>query len=375
MYKIIADKLFNGEKTLEDRVILFDEKGIHHIGSDVKEMVKETFRAKFLTPGFIDLISGIGLKEESLGKVEGNDLDEATNPQTPELMALDGINPYDEAFPKAVRGGVTKSLVLPGISNSIGGRGSVIFNFGNNILEMLIKSPFGMRFSVNTEPKETYMKQKKMPVTRMGNAYLIRDALFKAQEYKKNKKKFSLFEESLQGVLDKKDKAFFSSFRADDITTSLRISDEFKLDTVIAYGFEGDLVIDEIKKRNVPVAFGPIILAKEKPELRHLSPQVPVKLIEGGITVALVSGHPYYPAEFLRLQVGLLIREGVGRDRALKTITSVPATILGVEEFGRVKEGSKCDLVLFNGVPWETKSQVEKVFIKGKEAYSRRLPM
>lgn len=290
-------------------------------------------------------------------------------------MVLDGINPYDEAFPKAVRGGVTKSLVLPGISNSIGGRGSVIFNFGNNILEMLIKSPFGMRFSVNTEPKETYMKQKKMPVTRMGNAYLIRDALFKAQEYKKNKKKFSLFEESLQGVLDKKDKAFFSSFRADDITTSLRISDEFKLDTVIAHGFEGDLVIDEIKKRNVPVAFGPIILAKETPELRHLSVQVPAKLIEGGVTVALVSGHPYYPAEFLRLQVGLLIREGVERDRALKTITSVPATILGVEEFGRVKEGSKCDLVLFNGVPWETKSQVEKVFIKGKEAYSRRLPM
>jgi len=103
--------------------------------------------------------------------------------------------------------------------------------------------------------------------------------------------------------------------------------------------------------------------------------QVPAKLIEGGITVALVSGHPYYPAEFLRLQVGLLIREGVERDRALKTITSVPATILGVEEFGRVKEGSKCDLVLFNGVHWETKSQVEKVFIKGKEAYSRRLPM
>jgi len=375
MYKIIADKLFDGEQIFEDKVLFFDEKGIHHLGSDVKEKVKETFRTKFVTPGFIDLASGVGLKEESLGKIEGNDLDEATNPQTPELIALDGINPYDDAFPKLLRGGVTRSLVLPGISNSIGGRGSVIFNFGDNIFEMLIKSPFGMRLSLNTEPKGTYMKQKKMPTTRMGNAYLIRDALFKAREYKKNKKKFSLFEESLQAVLDGKDKAFFSSFRADDIVTSLRISDEFKLDAVVVFGFESDLVIDEIKKRNIPVAFGPVILPRETPELRHLSEEVPVKLINGGITVALISGHPLFPAEFLRLQTGLLIRNGIEADKALATITSIPAKILGMKEFGRIQDGSKCDLVLFDGPPWETKSQVEKVFIKGKEAYSRRQPM
>jgi imidazolonepropionase-like amidohydrolase len=372
MYKIIAENVFDGNKTLKDRVILFDEKGIHHIGSDINEKVKETFKVKFVTPGFIDLASGIGLREESLGRVEGVDLNEETNPQTPELVALDGINPYDEAFPKSVRGGVTKSLILPGISNSIGGRGSLIFNFGGNILEMLIKSPFGVRFSINNMPKAVYIGQKKMPMTRMGNAYLIREALFKAKEYRKNKKKFSLFEESLLPILEGKDKAFFSSFRADDIVTGLRISDEFKLDTIITYGFESDLVMDKIKKRKTPVAFGPLILARDSTELRHLSPEVPVNLIENGIETALISGHPPFPAEFLRLQVGLLIREGLNSDKALTTITSVPAKILGMENFGRLKDGSKCDLVLFDGEPWETKSQVEKVFIKGKEVYNHK---
>jgi imidazolonepropionase-like amidohydrolase len=375
MYKIFADKLFDGERIFESRVILFDEKGIHHIGDDVKEKVKETFRAKFVTPGFIDLASGIGLKEESLGKVEGNDLDEATNPQTPELIALDGINPYDEAFSKALRGGVTRSLVLPGISNSIGGRGSVIFNFGDNILEMLIKSPFGMRFSLSNGPKAVYMGQKKMPMTRMGNAYLIREALSKTREYKKNKKKFSLFEESLLSLLDRKDKAFLSSFRADDIMTGLRISDEFGLDSVITHGFESDLLMNEIKERKASVAFGPLILARETTEMRHLSPTVPVKLIENGIETAIISGHPPFPAEFLRLQTGLLIREGLSKEKALATITSVPAKILGMEDLGSIKEGSKLDLVLFDGEPWETKSQIQKVFIKGKEVYSRKQPM
>ncbi len=369
MYKIIAEKLFDGKKILEDRVILFERGKIIHIGEDTKDKVSKTHMAKFVTPGFIDLASGIGLREESLGRIEGVDLNEETNPQTPELVALDGINPYDESFKKSIRGGVTMSLVLAGISNTIGGRGSLIWNVGDNILDMTIKSPFGMRFSLNNEPKFVYMKQKKMPMTRMGNAYLIREALSRAKEYKKSKKKFSLFEESLLPIVSGKDRAFLSSFRADDIMTGLRISDEFELNSVITNGFEADLLIDEIKKRKIPVAFGPIILSRESRELSHLSPEVPVALIENGIETAIISGHPLFPAEFLRIQAGLLIREGLKREKALATITSVPAKILGMESFGSIKEGKDCTLTIFDGDPWETKTQAKKVFINGKEVY------
>lgn len=369
MYKIFAENLFDGEKIHSEVAIIFDGKKIHYIGKDIKEKIKEVLHAKYVTPGFIDLASGIGLKEESLGKIEGNDLDEATNPQTPELLAIDGINPYDDYFMKAIRGGITKSLALPGIANSIGGRGAFIFNFGTNILEMLIRSPLGMRFSLNTAPKQTYMSQKKMPTTRMGNAYMIRDALFKTRDYKKNKKKFSLFEESLLPVLEGKDLAFFSSFRADDIMTGLRITDEFNLKSVITYAFESDLVVNEIKKRKVPVAFGPMILPRETPEVKHLSEEVPATLVEKGVELALISGHPFFPAEFLRLTAGLLIKHGIKESAALKCITSTPARILGNTEAGLLKEGINSDIVVFDGEPWETKSQVKSVFIKGNKVY------
>ncbi len=367
MYKIIAEKIFDGTKIIENAIILFDEKSIKYVGKDNKEKVKNTFKAKFATPGFIDISSGIGLKEESLGRIEGNDLNEEANPITPELLALDGINPYDESFPKTVKGGVTASFVLPGLSNNIGGRGAIIHNSGDTIKDMTIKSPFGMRFSVNSIPKSVYLPQKKMPMTRMGSAYLIREALYKAKEYGgKKKKQFSMQEESLLSVLEGKQKAFFAALRADDIATSIRITKEFNLNTVITFAIESDLVLDIIKENKIPVAFGPVILSRFGRELKHLSPKVPATLIENGVETAIISGHPLYPAEFLRIQLGLIIAEGISTEKALRAVTSAPAKMLGMKKYGVVKKGAMSDLVLFDGDPWETKTAIKNVFINGK---------
>ena len=364
MNKIFAKKLFDGNKILENVTVLFDEKEIKYIGKDSKIKADKTYRAEFVTPGFIDLSSGIGLKEESLGQVEGNDFNEETNPATPELLAMDGINPLDEAFPKAVKGGVLETLVLPGLSNPIGGRGAFIKTSGKTVEGMLVKSPCGMRFSINNAPKTTYGQQKKMPMTRMGNSYIIRNAFYRAKEYAgKKDKKFSLFEESLLPVLNGKEKAFFAAFRSDDIATSIRLSKEFNLKTVITFATEADLVMDLIKDNKIPVAFGPVILSRFDRELRHLSPKVPAALIENNVETAIISGHPFYPAEFLRIQLGLVISEGVKPEKVLKSVTSVPAKILGFKDKGLIKKGAKTSIVVFDGDPWETKTKVKNVFL------------
>ncbi len=365
MKKIRAKKLFDGKKIIENAVILFDEKEIKYVGKDDKEKVKEVFEAEFATPGFIDLSSGIGLKEESLPQTEGDDFNEETNPKTPELLAIDGINPLDEAFPKALRGGITETLVLPGLSNPIGGQGAFIRTAGKTVEEMLIKSPCGMRFSLNGRPKTVYGQQKKMPLTRMGSAYIIRNALYEAKEYggkKKKERKFSLEKESLLKVLKGEEKAFFAAFRADDIATSIRISKEFGLKTVITFGAEADITLKLLKENKIPVAFGPVILPRTDNELKHLSPKVPATLIENGIQTAIISGHPYYPAEFLRIQLGLIIAEGIKPEKVLSSVTSVPAKILGFKDYGILKKGTKPSIVLFDGAPWETKTKVVKVF-------------
>ncbi|MGB9695096.1 MAG: amidohydrolase family protein [Caldisericaceae bacterium] len=366
MYRIIAEKLFDGHKILEDKEVLFDEKGIHYVGEKTEGHAKQEFRAKFLTPGFIDLGSGIGLKEESLGKIEGNDFNETTNPVTSELIALDGINPYDLAFAKAIRGGTLLSLVLPGNANCIGGRGSLIYNNGETVLDMMIKSPVGVKFSINTEPKATYTGQKKMPMTRMGIAYLIRETLYKATEYSKDKKKLSMADEALAPLIKGEDIGFFASFRADDIATSIRIAKEFKIKIAILYGAESNLVKTLLKENKVPVAYGPLMFPRASSELKNLSAAVPAELIEEGIEVALASGHPDFPTQYLRLQAGMLVREGISPEKALSTITSTPAKILGLKNFGTISKGSSPNLVAFDNPPWETKAKTQFVFIKGR---------
>ena len=65
-----------------------------------------------LLPGFIDSHTHIGICEDSLG-FEGDDINEQTDPCTPQLRALDAVNPLDYCFEEAVRAGVTSVVTSP----------------------------------------------------------------------------------------------------------------------------------------------------------------------------------------------------------------------------------------------------------------------
>jgi imidazolonepropionase-like amidohydrolase len=80
---------------------------------------------KWILPGFIDAHCHVGIGEE-IYRYEGDDLNEMTDPLTPELRAIDGINPEDEGFRDARLGGVTAAFTCPGSANVIGGTGVVV---------------------------------------------------------------------------------------------------------------------------------------------------------------------------------------------------------------------------------------------------------
>ena len=73
-----------------------------------------------VTPGLIDAHTHIGMDEEAV-RWEGADCNEMSDPITPQMRAIDGINPRDEAFALALAGGVTLAVTGPGSANVIGG--------------------------------------------------------------------------------------------------------------------------------------------------------------------------------------------------------------------------------------------------------------
>ena len=73
-------------------------------------------RGGHITPGFIDAHCHLGMFGDGVG-IEGDDGNEATDPCTPHLRAVDAVNPLDRCFQEAREAGVTTVLTGPGSAN------------------------------------------------------------------------------------------------------------------------------------------------------------------------------------------------------------------------------------------------------------------
>ena len=106
-------------------------------------------------PGFIDAHCHLGLLEENMG-FEGNDINETSHAVTPHLRAIDGINPMDGGFKKALRAGVTSVLTGPGSANVVGGQFAAIKTCGISVDDMIIKAPAALKVAFGENPKRVY---------------------------------------------------------------------------------------------------------------------------------------------------------------------------------------------------------------------------
>lgn len=323
---------------------------------------------KYLLPGFIDSHNHIGLEEE-IYRIEGSDVNEIADPITPQLRALDGINFWDLAFTDALRGGVTRSLTMPGSANLIGGQAVFLKHLAARPADMVYKHPWGLKAALGENPKRVYAEQKKSPITRMANASLLREALYTAARNMErvDRTASEVFKQDpLQKVLKQEMPLLVHAHRADDIMTALRIKDEFNIKMIIQHGTEALEVADELQKREVPVFLGPFLINRAKVELKEVSFKTPALLAQRGVKFSLISDHPVVPIEHLRVCAALAVREGLDEELALKALSLWPAEILGVsQELGSIAKGKKADLVVYSGHPLEFRSRVEMLLVDG----------
>lgn len=385
MIAITGGKIYTMSGNILDKgTILVDGCKIAEIGENLTppegaEIIDAT--GKYVLPGFIDAHSHVGIFEEAVGEI-GEDGNEWTDPVTPQLRALDAVNPADKAFEDAVRGGITCVFTGPGSANVIGGQSIAMKTFGKVIDRMVVKAPAGLKVAFGENPKRVYAEQKKMPSTRMGTAALLRETLVKALNYKHKKQKDTkdpdkVFEidlkmEVLCDVLDKKLPLRAHAHRADDILTAIRIAKEFNVDIVIEHCTEGHLIADELVEAKVPAVVGPSLTSRSKVELKDLSFKTPGILASRGVKVAIMTDHPVIPVQYLPVCAALAVKEGMKPEDALKAITINAAEIIGIaDRVGSLEKGKDADIVLWDGHPLDIKSQPSAVIIEGKVAYKR----
>ncbi|HWO59719.1 MAG TPA: amidohydrolase family protein, partial [Umezawaea sp.] len=77
------------------------------------------------------------------------------------------------------------------------------------------------------------------------------------------------------------------------------------------------------------------------------------------------------PIHFLVHQVTLAVKEGLERSTALRTITTNPARISGLDDrVGSLKPGLDGDVVIWSGDPLDVLSRALRVFVQGREVYT-----
>ncbi len=364
--------------SLKDGVILIEDGRIKAIGENIEipEGVEVyDYGDKTVLPGLIDAHTHLGIGEEGIGW-EGRDYNETTSPITPELRAIDAINPADLGLEDARKSGITSVMVAPGSANVIGGECLAMKTTGEYVDDMIIKNPVGIKAAFGENPKRVYSEQKKSPSTRMAVAAEMRKVFMETEDYIKNKEnkendkddsfKREIKFESLARVISGEMPLKTHAHRADDIMTALRIAEEFSIDLTIEHCTEGHKVAERLAEAGVPAIVGPSLTTRSKVEVKDRDFKTAAVLAKAGVKVALMSDHPVIPVDNLMVYAALAVKAGLERNEAYKAVTINPAEILGINDrVGSLEAGKDADLVVYAGDPLDIAANVEAVYISG----------
>lgn len=357
--------------------ILIDGGKIVKIGKGLSADGAEVIDATGLQvyPGFVEAHCHIGLDGYGIG-YEGHDYNELNDPVTPQVQAIDGINPFDPCMKMAAKAGVTCFATGPGSSNSIGGTFAAIKPVGTRVDNMIVKFPIAMKCAFGENPKRCYQKQGIS--SRMTNAAKIREALNKAKVYKAkieaagdDASKLPAYDqksEALIPVLNHEIPLKAHAHQANDIFTAIRIAKEFGVGLTLEHVTEGHMIVDELAKENLPLAVGPTFGHASKFELQNKTWETPGILAKAGCHVSIITDAPVTPLHYLPLCAGLAIKAGMDEYEALRAITINPAEHIGIaDRVGSLEEGKDADVVIVDGCPFDVTGVIKHVLINGEK--------
>lgn len=323
-----------------------------------------------LLPGFIDAHTHLGMCGDSLG-FEADDLNEATDPCTPQLRAVDAVNVNDRCFREALEAGVTSVITGPGSANPISGQLIAVKTYRSTADEAVMRSPVAMKLALGENPKSVYNEKKVTPMTRMATASIIREQLTRAAEYEKKRAEgdgdYDAKLEALIPVVRGELPVHIHAHRLDDIFTAVRIAREFSLKYTIVHCTSGHEAADKLASVGCTALCGPLLCDRSKPELASLTPSGAGILSRAGVLTAIITDHPVIPVQYLPLCAGLAVREGMDRDEALRAITINPAKICGIDDrVGSIEPGKDADMLLFRSDPLTLAAKPQMVVAGGK---------
>ena len=335
-------------------------------GEDVQDL-----NGLYVFPGLVESHCHLGMEETAI-RFEGDDVNEITDPITPNMRGIDGCNPMDETVELALKGGVTTVAAGPGSANVLGGTFFAYKTKGNCIDEMTIQNPIAMKAAFGENPKRCY--QGKKIDTRMQISALLRETLEKTKEYlaKKEAGKDVAYDQKLEAMIPVVKRELplkCHAHRADDILTAIRIAKEENIKITLDHVTDARCILPQIKESGFPCICGPALTHKSKFELANMSFETPNELYKAGILFSIITDSPVIPQQYLSLSAALAAKAGLPEYEAIKAITINPAKILGLDNrVGSIKVDKDADFVICTKNILDTQNEITAVYVDGKKA-------
>ncbi|MFC1502257.1 amidohydrolase family protein, partial [bacterium] len=430
VYAVQAGKIVTvTQGVLESATIVIRNGIIEAVGKNETVPVEaEVIQADSMIvyPGLIDSHTELALKQPKKQETRPassaasqpaiSDPKKIPNLLSPEMKAVDNLNPKDTKIAKVRETGVTTIVTVP-LQGIFIGQSALINLNGTRVEEMVLKSPVAMHLG--------YKGQRGIyPSTLMAVIAFQRQTLMDAQHhkfmwdrYKKQRRGWkrprpdkSL--DALLPVLSGEQTLIISASRENEIKRAIRLIDEFKLNALISGAVEGWRVKSLLQARKKPVlvslnfpkpetvtgyAFqlkieGP---AKEKPktpekkagaktargakkeekseeekkkeaEMKDLYANAGL-LHKAGIRFAFTSAGLKKPEDFIK-NIAKTIEHGLPEEAALKAVTIHPAEIFGVaDQIGSIEAGKIANLIVATGDLFDKETKLKYVFVDGKK--------
>lgn len=374
--------LTNG--TIENGTIVIQNGKITAIGRDV--LIPSGIKVintsgKYIMPGIIDTHVHYALTGMS-------DVNEATDPVTPQIWMKDVLVPGHDSILKTLAGGVTAVKTMHGSANVIGGVNVTIkLKYNAPVEEMIIQDARQqLKMALGENPKRTYGQGKgKTPSTRMGNAYVARKAFIEAREYKAKWDKYEkdkaaeekdilppkkdLKMETLKQVLEKKLSIDCHIYRADEIAWIINFCKEFDLDLMqISHCIDGYKVADIMAEAGVSYG-GWVDSWGFKEEAYDGNPWGFKIMFDAGVNI-VVNTDSVSPgvSRYLFLDVSKVLKyNDLPEVEVLKMITLNAAKALEIDHrVGSLETGKDGDIAVFSKHPLDSFTKCLMTIIEGK---------
>jgi imidazolonepropionase-like amidohydrolase len=333
-------------------------------------------------PGMIDSGTEIGLTEIEAVR-EMSDVSDI-GLFKPQLRAATAVNPASEHIPVTRANGITSVITSPG-GGIIAGQSVWMHLNGWTMEDMVVRAPAAMRLE--------------FPNIRMPNRFFASEAPGRASAYTDAKKKYEQQLRELNGfmesarryrqakaaagpdfetelkmeamipVLDGKLPMLIRAEKEKTIKEAIAFADKQKVHMILERGDEAWKVAAELKAHNIPVILPPTLRLPEQEDDPYDKPfTIPGELLKAGVKFAFASfgpGDEDNPRN-LPYEAAAAVGFGLPHDEALKAVTLYAAQIWGSgDELGSIDKGKWADLIVTDGDPLETRTQIKQMFIKG----------